>query len=627
MVNEDWVPPIELPDLSSAGVIAVDCETRDPNLKAMGPGTLRKDGEIVGVSIATDTGIRGYYPIRHEGGGNLDPQLVFRWLKDSLRSNQPKIGANLTYDLEWLGTEGIVCGGPKWDVQIAEPLIDENRATYKLDFLGKLYLNEGKDEATLKRGISQLGLNAEKESIVKGNLWRLHSKYVGQYGTVDADLPIRIFAEQRKILEREGLWKVFELESRMVDVMLAMRLKGIPVNIPKAEEAVTKMKTEELEVQKFLNSEAGFEVDVWAADDLEKICKAKGIAYNLTDKLNPSFEGDWLTAHTSPVMNAVGRIRKLDRGGSVFIQSKVIDCSINGRVHPLYRTVRDDDGGTRSGRLSSFNPNMQQVPARDKAIAKAVRSCFVAEPGCQWGTFDWSQQEPRVTVHYAHLQKYPGAADAVRRYTEDPTTDYHSWVAEMANIDRKLAKDMNLGLAYGMGMAKMSLKLGRTMAETKEIYQTYHGAVPFMKMLGNRCMEVAKERGYVKTILGRQRHYNLYGPPKWGKGIKVLSRKEALVEYGPPVIRYFCHNALNAIIQGSSADMLKLAMVTLYDLGYVMPLNVHDELDDPAIESEKQAREIRDVMIDVGRQLKLSVPLKVDAELGPSWGEAEEVTL
>lgn len=624
---EEWVPPTELPDLSSAKVIAVDCETRDPNLKAMGPGTLRKDGEIVGVSIATDTGIRGYYPVRHEGGGNLDPQLVFRWLKDNLRGPQPKIGASLIYDLEWLSTEGVICGGPKYDVQIAEPLIDENRPTYKLDFLGRHYLGEGKDESELKRGISLLGLNAEKESVVKGNLWRLHSKYVGPYGEKDADLPIRIFAEQRKRLESENLWKVFELESRMVDVMLAMRLRGIPVDLDRAAQAVAKMKAEEVEVQKFLNSEAGFEVDVWSADDLERICKDKGIAYNLTKKENPSFEAEWLAAHTSPVMNAVGRIRKLDRGGSVFIQSKIIDCAINGRVHPLYKTVRDDDGGTRSGRLSSFNPNMQQVPARDKAIAKAVRSCFVAETGCQWGTFDWSQQEPRVTVHYAHLQGYPGAAEAVRRYNEDPTTDYHSWVAEMAQIDRKLAKDMNLGLAYGMGMAKMSLKLGRTMAETKTIYETYHSAVPFMKMLGNRCMEVAKERGYVRTILGRQRHYTLYGPPKWSKGIVPLPKQQALIEFGPPVIRYFCHNALNAIVQGSSADMLKLAMVTLFDLGYVMPLNIHDELDNPGIESEKQAREIRDVMVDVGRQLKLSVPLKVDAELGPSWGEAEEVKL
>lgn len=623
MVKE-WAPSAEFPDLRGANLIAVDVETRDPNLIKYGPGDVRKDGYIVGVSIATDHGVRGYYPVRHEGGGNLDAGAVFRWLKDALSGPQQKVGANILYDLGWLRTEGVSLGGPKWDIQIAEPLLDEDLDSYSLDSLAKRYLNVGKDEELLRRGIEELGLNPDKSKEVKGNLWRLHSKFVGPYGEADADLPIRVFEKQRVALEEQDLWRVFQLESRLVDVLLEMRYKGIPVDVDKAVRARETLLQKQQDLQKFIDKEAGIPIDIWSADSIEIFCQANKIPYNFTAKANASFESEWLNSHDNPVIQAIGSCRKLDRMGGVFIESKILGMQHNGRIHPTFRQVRGDDGGTRSGRFASSNPNMQQIPARDKVLSPLIRGLFVPEAGCRWGVFDYSQQEPRVTVHYAYLSGFPGADEARRRYIENPATDYHGLVAEMAGISRTDAKTLNLGLAYGMGKTKMAAQLGKTMSETSDLYDKYHSSVPFIKALGDKCTRVAGDRGYIKTILGRHRHFQLFGPTKWTKGLQPLPRIEALREFGPPVVRYFVHKAMNGLVQGSSADMIKQAMVDCYDAGYVIPLNIHDELDATDIQSDKQAKEIRDIMINC---VKLEVPLKVDVELGPSWGEVVEVNL
>lgn len=621
---KDWVPPTEFPDLRGASLIALDVETKDPNLLKHGPGDVRKDGYIVGVSIATDHGVRGYFPVRHEGGGNLDAQSVFRWLKDALSGQQPKVGANILYDLGWLRTEGIAVGGPKWDIQIAEPLLDEDLDSYSLESLARRYLGVGKDEELLRRGIEELGLNPDKSKEVKGNLWRLHSKYVGPYGEADADLPIRIFEKQKIDLELQGLWSVFQLESRLVDVLLEMRFKGIPVDVDKAIRARETLLQKQNDLQKFIDKEAGIHIDIWSADSIEIFCQANGLPYSFTAKNNASFESEWLNSHAHPVIQAIGACRKLDRMGGVFIESKILGMQHNGRIHPTFRQVRGDDGGTRSGRFASSNPNMQQIPARDKVLSPLIRGLFVPEAGCRWGVFDYSQQEPRVTVHYAYLSGFTGADEARRRYIENPATDYHGLVAEMAGISRTDAKTLNLGLAYGMGKTKMAAQLGKTMSETSELYDKYHSSVPFIKALGDKCTRVAGDRGYIKTILGRHRHFQLFGPTKWTKGLQPLPRLEALREFGPPVVRYFVHKAMNGLVQGSSADMIKQAMVDCFDAGYVIPLNIHDELDATDIESEKQAREIRDIMVNC---VKLEVPLKVDVEIGRSWGEAVEVNL
>lgn len=614
-----WQAPTTFPSLLDAKIIGIDTETRDPNLMTLGPGGVRKDGYVIGISIATDT-FRGYFPIRHDGGGNLPVDKVLAWLKDNLGSNIPKVGANILYDLEWLRSEGVEVRGPKYDIQVAEPLLDEDRRTYRLDALAKDYMGEGKAEDLINEWAANHGIAASK---VKENLWKMPAEIVGPYAEMDAVLALKIFQKQESLLREQGLWDVFLMETELIDCLLDMRFRGIPVDVDRAVKTREELQRLQAAEQKVLDGLAGMEVDVWSGDSIQAACDKLRLPYVLTPKGNPSFEAEWLEAQEDPLFQKVVRVRRLDRGGGVFIQKKILEMQHNGRIHPTFRQVRGDDGGTASGRFASANPNMQQVPARDPVLAPLIRRIFVPEPGSLWMVGDYSQQEPRVTVHYAYLSGFRGGDEARTRYIDNPDTDYHTMVAEMANIPRKSAKTLNLGLAYGMGKPKMAGQLGLTMAETTEIYNKYHGAIPFIKLLGDKCTRVAQDRGYIRTLMGRRRRFNLWGPSKWSPGLRPMPKMDAIREFGLPVVRYFVHKAMNALVQGTSADMMKLAMLAVYRAGDVPHITIHDELD-LSVTDHAHAKRIREAMLDC---VKLEVPMKVDVELGPSWGECKEVTL
>lgn len=610
----------DLPSLRGEPLIAIDCETRDPGLLTLGPGGARGNGYVVGVSFATDNH-EYYLPTRHEGGGNLDLEQVKRWLTDNLGGQEPKVGANIIYDLEWLRATGIPVAGKCYDVQVAEPLLDENKLSYRLDVLAKQYCGFGKDESKLvEMAMSKLGC---KEKEVKSRLWELHADDVAQYAAMDARVTYDIFMQQKPRIEAEDLQEVFELETDLTQVLLAMRFKGVPVDVDRADKARKEMYGHQAKAQEQLDQYAGTPVDVWSGQSIENLCKSLGLDFPRTEKGNPSFESEWLENHESVQMKLISKIRKLDRSGGIFIEKKILEVQHNGRLYPTFRQVRSDDGGARTGRFASANPNMQQIPARDKVVSKIIRGCFVPEAGKRWGVFDYSQQEPRVTVHYAALCDYRGAQESVTKYCENPDTDFHQMVADMAGISRTNAKTLNLGLAYGMGKAKMAVQLGMTMREAMEIYDKYHSSIPYMKLLGDHCSRLAQERGYIKTLLGRKRRFNLYGPTKWSAGMVPLPKEDALREFGPPVVPYFCHKAMNSLIQGSSADMIKKAMLDLFKEGIVPYATIHDELD-IGVESPEQAKLISDIMCNA---VQLKVPLRVDCEMGPSWGEAEEVQL
>jgi DNA polymerase I-like protein with 3'-5' exonuclease and polymerase domains len=628
--ESNWVAPTNFPEIRDARIIGLDTETRDPDLQTKGPSTKRGGGYIIGVSVATDDGFKGYYPVRHEGGGNLDAPNVFAWLRDQLSGSNPKVGANLIYDLEWLQTENVQVAGPVYDVQIAEPLLDENKRSYKLDILAEQYCGVHKTEDHLKEVAKAMGISENK---IKENLWKFRACDVGMYAEDDALLALQIFNLQIPKLKAEGLWEVFELESRMTRVLLAMRGVGIPINESRGQQILEQLKKEQKVEFERVSKMAGRDVDIWSGTDIAKACDRLGLIYPRTKvKINakgkesggnPSFEAEWLSDQPEEFYKHLLLARQLDRGGAVFIQKKILEMAANGRVYATFRQVRSDDGGTKSGRFASANPNMEQVPARNEYLAPLIRSIFVSEPGTQFGVFDYSQQEPRVTVHYAFRRGFRGAAEARQRYLDDPSTDYHQLVADMVGIKRKDAKELNLGLAYGMGKDKMALKLGRSKTETVELYNKYHAGVPFVKLLGDECMRVANDRGFVKTILGRKRRFDLFGPRQWKDGLVPLPREQALEEFGPPVTRYFVHKAMNAVVQGTAADMIKKAMLDLHDAGFVLYNTIHDEVDMP-IETLNDARIARDIMIDA---VKLEVPMKLDVELGPSWGEAKEVEL
>jgi DNA polymerase I-like protein with 3'-5' exonuclease and polymerase domains len=648
LVKSDWRPAENFPKLiGKAKEISFDVETYDPNLKNKGPGAIRKDGYICGFSVATGDGFSGYYPIKHEGGDNLpDPKKAVRWLKDQLSDATPKVGANLLYDVIWLKCDlDIRVRGKLYDIQVAEPLLDENRWTYSLDSLAETYLGENKveellysagihlydmkqakkDETYRAKTDAELVLARKKDIIsqVKEKIWELPARYVGPYGAGDAELPIRIFEKQREKLKEVGLWKLYdEVETEILDLLLEMWIKGVPIDYDKGEQVRDELRSRQDACLRKIQRRIGREIDIWSAQDCAAACETIGLIYPLTDKENPSFKAEWLQEQEHDFFRLLLEARQLDRSGSVFIEEKILNMSINGRIHPQFWQVKTERYGTGSGRFSSSNPNAQQFPARNEELAKMCRSLLIAEKGCSWGVFDWSQQEPRVTVHYACLLNLKGADKAREKYSTDPDTDYHQMVADMTGLKRKIAKSVNLGLSYGMGAKKFSVKYGLSYKEACDIFDIYHKGLPFIRELTKQCERTVNSRGFIKTLLGRHCHFDLFGPPKWSDGMQPLKYDAAVKEWGLPVMRYFTYRAMNRLIQGSSADMIKKAMVDCYKAGYVPCLTVHDELDFCDLQSTKQAEEIKEIMLSC---VKLLVPLKLDIEMGPSWGECEEV--
>jgi len=648
LVKSDWRPSENFPTLvGKAKEISFDVETFDPNLKANGPGALRKDGYICGFSVATGDGFSGYYPIKHKGGDNLpNPDKAIKWLRDQLSDTTPKIGANLLYDVIWLKCDlDIRVRGKLYDIQVAEPLLDENRWTYSLDSLSESYLGESKVEELLYdvavkfydlkpskkdseykvKNDEELILAKKKDVIaqVKGNIWELPARYIGPYGEGDATLPIRIFEKQREKLKEVGLWKLFdEVETEILDLLLEMWVKGVPIDYVKGEKIRDELKARQEICQRKIKRRVGKDIDIWSAKECEEACKILGLEYPLTDKENPSFKAEWLQDQEHDFFKLLLDARQLDRSGSVFIEEKILNMSINGRIHPQFWQVKTDKYGTGSGRFSSSNPNAQQFPARNEELATLIRSLIIAEKGCDFGVFDWSQQEPRLTVHYACLLGLKGADVARDKYINDPSTDYHQMVADMTGLKRKVAKSVNLGLSYGMGAKKFSTKYGFTLKEAYDIFDTYHRGLPFIKELTKQCERTVNSRGFIKTLLGRHCHFDLFGPPKWTDGIRPLKYEAAIKEWNAPVIRYFTYRAMNRLIQGSAADMIKKAMVDCYHTGYVPCLTVHDELDFCDLQGIKQVTEIKEIMLAC---VKLLVPLKLDVEMGSNWGDCEEV--
>ena len=615
--KSNWKPPTDLPDLSSAKVISLDVETHDPNLMTQGPGGVRHDGKLVGISVATDTGYVGYFPIAHEGGDNLDSGAVLRWARATLGGEQDKVGANLLYDLEWLRQAGVQVNGRLRDIQVAEPLLDEEKdGGYSLNNLAKFYLNQEKDEEALRAAAKSFGVDP------KGGLWKLPARYVGPYAEADARLPLEIWALQEIQLKEQGLWDIFELESRLLNVILDMRFKGVRIDTDRAEQLNDECLSREAALLTKLRDDCGIVIEPWSADELSKAFDKLGIWYPRTQRGNPSFTSDWLNNHDHEFAKGIAEWRKVNKMRRDFIEGICLKQQYNGRIHAQFHALRKDSDGTRTGRFSSSTPNLQQIPARDEYWGPLIRGLFLPDEGQQWACLDYSQQEPRVLVHYANRLGLKGAADAVAQYTEDADTDFHQVVADMAGITRKHAKTINLGMFYGMGIYKLSQELGMEQHDAKPIFEQYHNRVPFVRQLAHQCTRSANQKGFIKTLLGRHRHFNLFEPADsrntWPNRETPLNRDAAMdVWKGRPLRRSFTHKALNALIQGSSADMTKKAMLDLYDEGVVPHITVHDELDFSVTDSV-QANKYRDIMESC---VELEVPLKVDVAIGPNWGD------
>ncbi len=601
----EWLPPQDFPDLSDYSEISIDLETKDPDLKTMGSGSITGRSNIVGIAVAVQDW-KGYYPIAHEGGGNMDKNMVLKWFQGVLNTDAIKIFHNAMYDVCFIRAAGLKINGVIVDTMIAGSLVDENRFRYDLGSLGRDYVGIGKNEAVLKETADLWGIDHKAE------MYKLPAMYVGEYAEQDADLTLKLWQEMKKQMYHEDVEDIFKLETELFPCLVDMRFLGVRVDTQAAYELKKQLVEEEKECLYKIKKETSVDVQIWAARSIEKVFQKLNLPYDLTAKTSsPSFTKNFLQNHPHPLVKQIARAREINKSHTTFIDT-ILKHQHKGRIHAEINQIRSDSGGTVTGRFSYNNPNLQQIPARNKELGPRIRSLFIPEEGCTWGCFDYSQQEPRLVTHYAALDGLYGVDEVLDSYNEGEA-DFHQIVSDMANIPRSQAKTINLGLFYGMGKNKLQAELGVSKEDAEDLFRTYHDKVPFVKMLMESVMRRAQDKGRVRTLLGRRCRFNLWEPNQFGIH-KALSHEDALAEHGPGIKRAFTYKALNKLIQGSAADMTKKAMVDLYKEGIIPHIQVHDELDISVNNNADKIKEIMESAVD------LEVPNKVDYESGPNWG-------
>ena len=605
----EWNEPEEYPDLRKYDEIAIDLETRDPDLKSKGSGAIIGNGEVVGIAVAVP-GRKFYFPIAHGSGPNMNRKRTLNWFQDVLDSDAIKIFHNAMYDVCWIKSMGLSINGQIVDTMIAASLIDENRFRFDLNSLSWDYLGHGKNESALNEEAKSRGLDP------KADMWQLPAMYVGSYAEKDAELTLELWQIFKKELLHQDVESIFELETDLFPCLVDMRFLGVRVDVERAHKLKQQLTLQEETLLHQIKKETGVDVQLMAARSVAKVFDKLGLTYERTAKSQaPSFTKNFISNHEHPVVRMIAQAREVNKAHTTFIDT-IIKHEHKGRIHADINQIRSDNGGTVTGRFSYSNPNLQQLPTRNKDLGPMIRSIFIPEKGHRWGSFDYSQQEPRLVVHYASLHKFPSVNEVIDNYENDTSTDFHQVVADMAKIPRSQAKVINLGLFYGMGKAKLQAELGVSKDKAVELFDQYHAKVPFVKQLMNSASNRAQERGQIRTLLGRLCRFHLWEPNQFGMH-KALSHEDALQEHGPGIRRAYTYKALNKLIQGSAADMTKKAMLDLYKNNIIAHVQIHDELC-ISVKDQEQADKIVEIMQDA---VTLEVPNKVDYESGSNWGQ------
>lgn len=623
-----WAPPREFPNLSTTRVLAIDTETFDPDLLTHGPGWARGRGHVVGVSVATDDRA-WYFPVRHtvQPELNLDASNTFAWLRDTLaRSSLSVVGANLIYDCGWLAEENVWIAGALADVQFAEALLTENENT-DLETLAQKYTGRGKESPALYEWLA-CAYGGEPNGKQRANLYRAPVAMAGPYAEADAALPLQILPRQYVDIHAQGLSTVFGVENGLIKLLVKMRRAGVTVDLERAAKVRDSLLSIQRERERELRAVVGWDVNYNAPASCAKLFDQLGIRYPRTAAGQPSFKGEFLKTIDDPIGLQVIELRKLYKLRTTFIESYVLGAHVNGKVHASFHPMRGAEGGARSGRFSGSHPNLQNAPSRDEEIAPMIRGIFVPDSGHkQWRRYDYSQIEFRFLAHDAVGE---GSDDVRLLYNNDPLIDYHDGTIALVKektgfvLPRKPAKNVNFGLAYGMGKAKLTRQIGLTERQADDLFAAYHAAMPFVRATMQHYMDMAQNTGIVSTILGRRSRFDLWTPAGFGEHGMPVPLEWAVDRWPGQVLqRAGTHKGLNRRLQGSAADMMKVAMYKcerdgLFDATGVPRLTVHDELDfSDTGESDEAFNEIRRTMETA---IQLRVPVVCPDGTGDDWG-------
>ena len=440
---------MKFPNLENEKLLTIDIETEDPDLNKN--GTIDpKNAIIAGVGIATKEK-EWYFPLNHLQGGNIDSVSFYSWLKTL--EDKIFLGANIMYDLQRLTIQGF---SPKknYDIQFAEPLLNENKKSYSLESLAIEYLNQHKEEKELKDFCEKNNIKRNPKKLLRSFPAELTGKYCKKHCRLTYD----IFEKQKIKLEEQELWGLFKLECNLIPLLLLMKKTGVRIdqNILEINKNVYADTITRLE--KELQNQLGFFVNVSAAESLKKAFEKLKIPYGYTEKGNASFSASALeNLAGNPFIDIVLELKHLKKIYSTYLEG-LENFLIDGRLYTDFNSLRSDSFGTVTGRFSSSNPNLQNVPSKGQ-YKKDIRSMFIPEENHTWLRGDYSQIELRMLAHYA---VGPGADKIREMYINNPRVDFHQACADMIGIPRKPAKTINFGVVYGMGAAKMSRSLGKT---------------------------------------------------------------------------------------------------------------------------------------------------------------------
>jgi DNA polymerase I-like protein with 3'-5' exonuclease and polymerase domains len=649
-----WRPPSEFPNLAQAKSIGIDTETYDPQLMTYGPGWGRGRGNIVGVSLsAVDSSNnlgKWYFPIRHtlEPEYNLNPANVIAYLKDTLANpNQPKIGANLMYDVGWLGEEDISVHGKLYDVQFAAALLADNDSV-SLDYLSHKYIGSGKTTYQLYEWLER-AYGKPPIGDQRANIYRASPRLVGPYAEDDAVNPLIIINHQWKELQRDGLLDLFEMECNLIPLLIGMRKAGVTVDTGLASEMYDTLGAMNVQLYKDLQNKYGVAIEsVGSPDQLARVFDAAGVPYIRKGERNkPSFTKPWLEGLEHDLGDEINQIREYEKLRSTFIRGYLLDSSVpilgtNGlaKIHCSFHPLKGDDGGTITGRFSSSDPNLQNIPVRSKA-GKLIRTAFVPDIGHQrWRKRDYSQIEYRMLAHFA-TDGGDGSADGLRQaYIANPNTDYHDVVyynvcpfmgwdptdKALRTDKRRPIKNINFGLLYGQSAKSLAFKAGFTSEQAKEFFDSYHKGAPYVKpTMANIAGEV-QARGFVTTILGRRTRFTYWEPRYNPMKLSALPYHMAIATWGSNIKLAGEYKGVNYKLQGSAADVIKVSMVKAYNDGVfdvtgLPKLQVHDELDFSVIDdSPRQKEAYRHLDYILENTVPCRIPIKVDGKDGDNWG-------
>lgn len=613
-------------NLSAAKTICVDVETNDPSIaNDMGSGELR-DGYLCGISLSTEDGFSEYFPIAHEQGDNLPRETVLNYVREQL--NRPGItvvGHNLKYDLGYLKAAGVEVKAKFYDTQIAEGLLDENRgaAGYSLESLAHKYLKTGKDSDLMYSYLSaHFGGKPTRKEQAK-NIWRAPGDIVRAYAISDTQLPLQIAKLQRSLLAAENLSELNDLENGLLPIMLAMRFRGIRIDLAKVEILKEQFKKDSITLEKEIYRIFQREFNLASSKQLREIFESLGVDGLKTPKGKLSVNKKSLEIMNHPAARKLLQLSKTRTLLNTFLNGYCTNQVINGRLHGELHNMKSDEGGTVTGRFSCSNPNLQNIP-KDGVI----RSLFLPEERETWYSGDMSQIEYRLLVHYAAGES---AQNARESYINNPDMDYHAYAKQLItdktgkDIPRSHVKNINFGLMYTMGKRALAANLGLPMPETEALFELYHKSLPYVQETQRKMAARANQRGYIHTLLNRRRRFNLWEQSQWGERKAALPHSEALAAYGA-IKRAHTKDALNAVLQGGCAELMKLSMLKIWQAGICdvlgAPLNtVHDELNF-SVPQDRIAKEAYAESVNIMQTcVKLKVPLLVSQQSGVNWGE------